>query len=444
MADAPALEYPCAMFEGSKLLESYSGRMRPALGLRRLTSAMTDMLGMVGWPSLSLEWSTTAAKKSRGASVPAAWETKSESETADCSAATCSRLDSMISLRTAGTCSGGWVMWVILGVVLMGVVGSAGAQTVDTTEVQDMSVSDLVQTMEQWKLILLSVSMLLVIALLFAGGLLRPGGFAKAGLRDVGSLPSVVWLFAIFVVLLAMSSAPQLIGKIGWIEQQGYDATQMKAIHTVGIYAFGMIAGVGMLLMLKWSCTGGGGKGEKGEGKCESGLGLSFLDVPVGLGCFVLAYPFIELMNMLGVWVYTATQGADPHGIGHGTLQLLVDEPENYWVWAIVAGAVIGAPFVEELIYRVFLQGALIKWLKSPWLAIIFSSLIFAATHRPWSEDGVPWHAILPIFAVGLTCGIAYERTKRVGVPIVMHMCFNGLNVMLALMIGAGASQTGV
>jgi membrane protease YdiL (CAAX protease family) len=157
----------------------------------------------------------------------------------------------------------------------------------------------------------------------------------------------------------------------------------------------------------------------------------------------VLAYPFIELLNMFGVFAYSQTQGAEPNGVAHGTLQMLVDDPENMWVWAIVGAAVIGAPIVEELVYRVFLQGALLKAIRSPWLSIIFTAIIFASIHR-LNSPPVPWHALLPIFAVGLTCGVAYERTKRVGVPIMMHMCFNALNVLLALMINADASQTGV
>ena len=310
------------------------------------------------------------------------------------------------------------------------------AQVVDTHSVQNKSVGDVVETLKQWKIVSLSVSMVLVIALLFAGGLLRPGGFAKAGLRDVSTLPAVAWIFAAFVVLLAMSSAPQLIGKVQWIQDQQYGSTETLAINTVGMYLFGMIAGIGMLFILK-------GSARDSEGKNNAGLGLSILDVPVGLGCFVLAYPFIELLNMLGVFIYTQTRDAAPTGMGHPTLTLLTEQPESYWVWAIVGGAVIGASIVEELIFRVFLQGALIKWLKSPWLAIIFSSIIFAGIHRLSSEPQ-PWHTLLPIFALGLTCGIAYERTKRVGVPITMHICFNALNVMLALMIGADAAQTGV
>ena len=316
--------------------------------------------------------------------------------------------------------------------------GSTLAQVVDAGSVGNQSVNEVYETMKQWKLVSLTVSMLLVIALLFAGGLLRPGGFAKAGLRDVSTLPGVVWVFACFVVILAMSSAPQLISKIQWIQDQEYGTTEMLAINTVGQYLFGIIAGVGMLFILKGSASTG-----DGEGKNNCGLGLSILDVPVGLGCFVLAYPFIELLNMLGVFIYTQTQKEAPTGMGHGTLELMTDQPDNPWVWAIVAGAVIGTPIVEELIFRVFLQGALLKWLKSPWLSIILTAIIFAGIHRLNSVP-VPWHALLPIFAVGLTCGVAYERTKRVGVPITMHVCFNLMNVLLALMINADAAQTGV
>ena len=311
------------------------------------------------------------------------------------------------------------------------------AQVVDTGGVQEKRVSDVLETMREWKLLTLGVSMVLVIMLLFAGGLLRPGGFAKAGLRDVSLLPSSVWIFGALVVLLAAMSAPTLISKIQWVQEQEYTDLQLRAINNVGYYLFGILAGVGMLFVLKRSTTN--------DGECKAGLGLSILDFPVGLGCFMLAYPFIELMSMLGVFIYEQTQQQPPSGIAHPTLQMLTDEPSNPWVWAIIGGAVIGAPFIEELIFRVFVQGAVLKWLKSPWLAIIITSIIFASIHRLGPpETRVAWHALLPIFAVGMTCGIAYERTRRVGVPIMMHICFNALNVILALVVSAEASQTGV
>ncbi len=310
------------------------------------------------------------------------------------------------------------------------------AQVVDTDGVQNKSVGEIWTTFEKLEPYTLTISIILVIALLFAGGLLKPGGFAKAGLRDLSTLPAVVFIFACFVILLAQVSGAQFVAQIPWVHQQEFTDFQMSVINSSASYFFAIVAGLGMLYILKRSAA-------TGEGEIKSGMGLSPLDFPVGLGCFLLAFPFIRLMQIGGVFAYTQTQGQPPSGMGHETLETLVNDPSNPWVIALVAGAVIGAPIVEELIFRVFLQGALLKWLKSPWLSIIVTSILFASIHR-LNTVPVPWHSMPVLFAVGLTCGVAYERTRRVGVPIAMHMLFNMFNVMMVLIIDADASQAGV
>ena len=104
---------------------------------------------------------------------------------------------------------------------------------------------------------------------------------------------------------------------------------------------------------------------------------------------------------------------------------------------------VIGIPAVEELIYRIFLQSALIKIVKSPWVGIFITSLIFALVHRIGTEP-VPWRALLTLFAFGLCLGLAYERTRRVGVPIAMHMGFNALNITIALLSAPEVAEPAV
>ena len=235
------------------------------------------------------------------------------------------------------------------------------------------------------------------------------------------------------VVLLAMSSAGAVVSGSGWLQQSALDDSQKQVVVTLVGFGFGMVAGLGMLFILKRSAP-------------EAGMRLSWLDVPVGLGCFLLAYPFVELMSMAGVGLYRQfSEGMDPPAVAHPILERLVSDSSDPWAWALVAGAVIGAPFVEELVYRVFLQGALIKITRSPWISIIGAGVIFALMHRIGPvETRVAWHALLPIFAIGIACGVGYERTKRVGVPITMHMCFNLLNVLLALLIAPEAAETGV
>lgn len=330
-----------------------------------------------------------------------------------------------------GLSSGGVGIGLIVALGIALVAGPASAQTIDTAGVTGMSVQEVVGQMQQHKLWILLISNALVIALLFAGGLLVPGGFAKAGLRDVTPMPAVMWLFAGIVVFLAWSSAATVISRSQWMQNSDLDEFQRSVVTGLCGYAFGMVAGVGMLFILKRSAP-------------DAGMKLSGLDIPVGLGCFMLAYPFISLAGMTGVALYTQlSDGGTPPVLSHSTLEIIVNGTRDIWWYGLIAGVVIGAPFVEELIYRVFLQGALLKITGSPWISILFTSILFTLMHR-MGPTPVDWHALLPIFAVGIACGVGYERTKRVGVPIMIHLGFNALNVILALIVGPEASVAGL
>ncbi len=103
-------------------------------------------------------------------------------------------------------------------------------------------------------------------------------------------------------------------------------------------------------------------------------------------------------------------------------------------MWALIAAAVVGAPLVEEMIYRVFLQSSISRATGLPWVGILAAAVVFAVAHAVGpAEQRVPWYAAVPIGVLGLACGLAYERTKRLLVPITMHACFNAMNVAMAM-----------
>ncbi|MFI4898379.1 MAG: lysostaphin resistance A-like protein [Phycisphaerales bacterium JB059] len=308
----------------------------------------------------------------------------------------------------------------------------------DATE---RTVGEVMDDIDKWKIPLLAIGTLLVLAILVAGGLLRPGGFEKAGLRDIGPLAWPVWLFAALIVLLAQSSAQSILVSTGLLDkfggEQGLSAEQTSIVIRLAGFTFGAIAGFGMLYILHKSAP-------------EGGLRVSPVDLPLGLGCFVLAYPLVQLAAIGAVAIYQSFQdGQTPDPIAHDVLQRIHEQfatnTQDVWTWLTIAAAVIGAPIVEELVYRVFIQSALLKMLKSPWVSIIATSLIFTMMHRAVSKDGVPvpWHALIPLLALGITMGVAYERSRRVGVPIAMHMCFNALRVTLTI-LGSGEPRTTV
>jgi membrane protease YdiL (CAAX protease family) len=108
--------------------------------------------------------------------------------------------------------------------------------------------------------------------------------------------------------------------------------------------------------------------------------------------------------------------------------------------------AIIAAPVVEEIIYRGFIQSSILKLTSRPWTSIFITSIIFAGAHmlpailvaldKGQSLTGViPWYSAATVGVLGLCMGIAFERTKEIGVPITMHVIFNAMNVALATLV---------
>ena len=44
----------------------------------------------------------------------------------------------------------------------------------------------------------------------------------------------------------------------------------------------------------------------------------------------------------------------------------------------------------------------------------------------------MPWYAIAVLFVLGWILGFAFEKSKSIGVPILIHVLFNAANVLLA------------
>lgn len=142
--------------------------------------------------------------------------------------------------------------------------------------------------------------------------------------------------------------------------------------------------------------------------------------------------------------------GDPPPEIAHDTLERLVADPTPTNVLLLAGPAVILAPIVEEVLYRLFLQTGVRRFIhavahyralaKDPgtpeppahlgvWTSILVTSVLFALAHAP----AVPWQGIAGLFVVSVAFGIVYERSGRLLVPIFMHAVFNALNVALSL-----------
>lgn len=105
----------------------------------------------------------------------------------------------------------------------------------------------------------------------------------------------------------------------------------------------------------------------------------------------------------------------------------LADSASGAWMIVLFVVVVIGAPIVEEIVYRGFLHQGLARTL-SPRIALVAAAAIFGAIHlRPVEFPG--------LFAFALVLGVAYQRTQRLGLPIVTHMAFNACGLIVVTLL---------
>jgi len=151
-------------------------------------------------------------------------------------------------------------------------------------------------------------------------------------------------------------------------------------------------------------------------------FGMSFattdwLGIPLGIFCQVV------LMNVvnwpLNKWFPDTfnTQRIETRA------RDMVDAAHGAWFIVLFVVVVVGAPLVEELVYRGFIQGGLQSQIGSTW-ALIITAAWFTVVHlEPIEFPG--------LFAFAIVLGLCYRRTQRVGLSMVTHLAFNATGLLL-------------
>lgn len=293
----------------------------------------------------------------------------------------------------------------------------SGGGSFKVPDVSNWTVSDAIEYAENNRLVVVGIVAAIVLTFLCLGNIVGPGSGAKLGGRDVKPLPAPIWLFGAILLFIAPPLAAQFLREMPQVASGG--DLRERALVQAGAVGAGILVGMALLFVMSRTAP-------------KAGLKFKFSDVPIGLGSFLLALPIVMLASYGGVYLYQELTGEAAGEIAHETLQQIISNRSNSWAWLLAAVAILGSPVLEEILYRGFLQSALLRFTNGQtWIAILGTSAAFALVHR-LSEEPVPWFALLPIFTLGLCMGVAYERTKRIGVPITMHVCFNAMNVALA------------
>ncbi|WP_099157741.1 CPBP family intramembrane glutamic endopeptidase [Virgibacillus ndiopensis] len=109
--------------------------------------------------------------------------------------------------------------------------------------------------------------------------------------------------------------------------------------------------------------------------------------------------------------------------IGSENTQMIMDISRTFPLFVIIPALV--APILEEIIFRKIIFGGLYKKMNF-FIAALLSSFIFAIIH------GEPEH-ILIYGSMGFVFAFLYVKTKRIIVPIIVHMSMNSISVIVQL-----------
>ncbi len=259
------------------------------------------------------------------------------------------------------------------------------------------------------------------LAVLAVGGALRPGSL-KGG-RDVTAHAWIIWLACGIMVLVASWIGGGVVASlVGLSSTPGsLSGLSVREQALVGLCGYSLAIGTALVLrrLLATSAP-------------QAGLQLRPQDLPLAAFAAVLTWPIVQAASILCSWIVVAVGGNTPERIAHSTLQTMIDERSNPWTWVLAGLAVIAAPVVEEFVFRAGLQSSLLRLFGRPWLAILATSTGFALIHMG-DPRTAQWTSMVVLAALGVCLGFAYERTRSLIVPIVIHAGFNAANVAIAL-----------
>ncbi len=259
---------------------------------------------------------------------------------------------------------------------------------------------------------------------------------------DLGSLPEYLvpyqrreqpfWnpgaamlMFGAMQVIAGLSVAGLLSG--GWVTRGDGAKSASGAMILITVNtAVGVVAS---LITMAWL------RSRDKEFIDKLSLRLNDSDGLLGLKAAVMILPPVLLVNLVASQLMTYE---------HPVLDSMVGLQDPLKFAMIFIGTAIVAPFVEEFLFRVLLQGGLervadpivapeesteaavqsLAWRPRSHWPIFVSSLIFALMHL--GQGAAP----IPLFFLAIGLGYLYRQTGNITAPMIVHMVLNGTTVV--------------
>lgn len=164
----------------------------------------------------------------------------------------------------------------------------------------------------------------------------------------------------------------------------------------------------------------------RGTGSWSSDFGLrarwsDLLGVPIGVASQLLLVPLVTFpFTRLFPDTFSAERIEE-------RARSLADMASGPWIVLLALVVVGGAPLVEELTYRGFIQFGVAKRIGEP-ASVLVTAAWFTLVHLSWPE-------FPGLFAFALVLGACAARTGRLGMAIAAHVAFNATGLVFVVLL---------
>ncbi len=225
----------------------------------------------------------------------------------------------------------------------------------------------------------------------------------------------VAFVFLPVLVLLISYST------FGALKGEGLSLPKTEMIWLqVGAFFFIFFALIGVLFLMKKESSHHILWGEKKENSMRNLL--------LGLLTLAISYPVLLFVNLTLNYLtlhFFGKSGIEQAAVRQ--LKTLTETPLLFTAMAVVVIFIV--PFVEELLFRGFLQTYLKRYLGRGG-AIVTTGALFSAAHYAKGQGVGNIELILSLFVLACYLGFLYERQKSLLAPYGLHMAFNASTIL--------------
>ncbi|MCH9625072.1 MAG: hypothetical protein S4CHLAM123_02390 [Chlamydiales bacterium] len=246
-------------------------------------------------------------------------------------------------------------------------------------------------------------------------------------LRVIGAF-FVYFLFAILLPIAALFSFRFFFKEYANVfalptDLKGYLQFGFLSILFILLISYCYLIGAGVRRFIFW------GEGIQSVSRFLKSFGM-------GMVGWVISYPCVLLVGLLANLIAVFFWGEiEVEQVAVMQLKKTMEYPLLFGL--MIFAVVVLVPFMEELLFRGFLQTLLRKYLKRGW-ALFLTALIFALVHFSASQGKGNFQLISTLFVLSLFLGFLYEREQSLWASIGLHVTFNGFSVILLILSAGG------